>query len=261
LLDFWIETTAFTNVDDKKIEKCANDIFNDYLTVKGKRCILKCDIISASEVERLSTQFEPPAFYTKEMFESFNNKVEDYLHKNTFAHFLASSWLFKLENFVNLENINLYCSNKEDPSGPTKVVMKNQKVVVGRAVQGLKDHYTDNLNLVDDRISREHGKFRSYGTGYVDYYDLSSKYGTQIKIHEDEEEYNISTNPGKSQILIDGDEIKLSSRTTIKVEFEPAKPRRFSFYKSKPLTKDEILKKFLDKVTNCMNSVGATRFG
>ncbi len=81
-------------------------------------------------------------------------------------------------------------------------------------MQGLKDHFTDNLNLSDDRISREHGKFRYYGICYMDYYDLSSKYGSSIFING--EEVTISTNPGHSQILLDGDEIKISSRTTIR---------------------------------------------
>ena len=39
-------------------------------------------------------------------------------------------------------------------SANVKVVMNNKKLVVGRVVQGMKDQFTDNLSLQDDRVSR-----------------------------------------------------------------------------------------------------------
>ena len=93
--------------------------------------------------------------------------------------------------------------------------------------------------------------------GYVDYYDLSSKFGSFITINGND--VSISTNPAHSQVLLDNDIIRISTKTTIRVEFK--KQRKFYILKPKAPTPEEVIRKFLDNASSCSVSVGASRFG
>ena len=94
-LDFFTDNSAFMCVEDRKLEKYANEIFKKYFALDASKSLWIGEVLfTKAEVHKLASQFEPPAFYTKAMFESVAAKVEGYLYTSSYRGFLTSQCKF-----------------------------------------------------------------------------------------------------------------------------------------------------------------------